>query len=135
MSSTTVIAPLLPGKQELLRRIMQETLGTRRKEYETSRCRLGITWERALILHTSSGEVLLLSFSAYHPEQAFLRFLSSDLPFDRWFKRCIQECINVQMFQFLLERGHEVILEWQGEMGEAAKKSVWTGDNQAYDNY
>ena len=51
-----VVAPILPGKAEAWRRFIQEMWGSRRREYEASRRRLGIRVERAWISETRQAD-------------------------------------------------------------------------------
>jgi len=81
-----VVAPILPGKAEAWRRFMQEILGSRRREYETSRRRLGIRAERVWISETRRWTLGIIIIEADHLDQALAALVASDQPFDRWFR-------------------------------------------------
>lgn len=81
-----LVAPILPGKAEAWRRFMQELLGSRRREYEASRRRLGVRSERAWISETRRGASGIAFIQADYPERAFTTLITSNHPFDRWFR-------------------------------------------------
>ena len=55
MSGIVLTFPILAGKVEAWRRFCQELLGSRRKPYEASRQRLGITREQLALVDTAFG--------------------------------------------------------------------------------
>ncbi len=90
MASLALVLPILPESEEAWRRFAQELAGTRRAEYEQARQQVGITRERAWIVQTPPGELLIVCLETEHLEQVIPTLLVSDLPFDPWFRQHCQ---------------------------------------------
>ena len=90
MASLALVLPILPETEEAWRRFAQELEGTRRAEYEHARQQVGITSERAWIVQTPPGELLIVCLEAEHLEQVIPTLLVSDLPFDPWLRQHCQ---------------------------------------------
>ncbi len=113
MTQILVASPILPGKQEAMRRVMQELLVSRHEEYEASCRRLSITGTHVWFIQAVQGEIIFLSLDAEHLEQILPRFSASDRPFDRWLKRQVQECTGVHLLQPPLRLVYELLFEWR----------------------
>jgi len=70
MSGIVLTFPILAGKVEAWRRFCQELSGSRRKQYEASRQRLGITRERMALMETSFGATAVTTLEAPNVAQA-----------------------------------------------------------------
>jgi len=119
MSGIVMSNPIAPGKVEAWRRFCQELGGARRKNYEASRRRLGITRERLGLVETSFGSAAITAIDAPNVGQAMGEIMTSDLPFDRWYRGKIQELQGVGQASYglLSERpplseGQELLFEW-----------------------
>ena len=64
MSGIVLTFPILAGKVEAWRRFCQELAGSRRKPYEASRQRLGITRERLALVETAFGSTAVTIMEA-----------------------------------------------------------------------
>jgi hypothetical protein len=114
--------PIAPGKVEAWRRFCQELGGARRQTYEASRRRLGITRERLALVETSFGSAAVTAIDAGDVGQALGQIMTSDLPFDRWYRERIQELqgVNQASYDLLAERpplsqDQELLFEWTSD--------------------
>jgi len=119
MSGIVMSNPIAPGKVEAWRRFCQELGGARRQTYEASRRRLGITRERLGLVETPFGSAAITAIDAPNVGQAMGEIMTSDLPFDRWYRRRIQELQGVEQtnYDLLSERpspshNEELLFEW-----------------------
>jgi hypothetical protein len=111
--------PIMAGKVEAWRRFCQELSGSRRKPYETSRQRLGITRERLALVDTAYGATAVTTLEAPDVAQALGQIIASDLPFDVWYREKLQELhgINLSGYEQFAQRAppsanQEVHFEW-----------------------
>jgi len=124
MSGIVMSNPIAPGKVEAWRRFCQELGGARRQTYEASRRRLGITRERLGLVETPFGSAALTTIDARDLGQALGQVMTSDLPFDRWYRERIQELQGVEQtgYGLLSERpplsqDQELLFEWTSDSG------------------
>jgi hypothetical protein len=124
MSGIVMSNPIAPGKVEAWRRFCQELGGARRQTYEASRRRLGITRERLGLVETPFGSAALTTIDARDLGQALGQVMTSDLPFDRWYRERIQELQGVEQTRYglLSERpplaqDQELLFEWTSDPG------------------
>ena len=124
MSGIVMSNPIAPGKVEAWRRFCQELGGARRQTYEASRRRLGITRERLGLVETPFGSAALTTIDARDLGQALGQIMTSDLPFDRWYRERIQELQGVEQsgYGLLSERpplsqDQELLFEWTSDPG------------------
>ena len=119
MSGIVLTFPILAGKVEAWKRFCQELAGSRRKPYEASRQRLGITHERLAMVETPYGSTAVTTLEGLNVNQSLGQIISSDNSFDIWYRERLQELhgINLAGFeQFLqptpLPQNQEVHFEW-----------------------
>jgi hypothetical protein len=119
MSGIVLTFPILGGKVEAWRRFCQELCGFRRKPYEASRQRLGITHERLALVETAFGATAVTTLEAPDVAQALGQIIISELPFDVWYREKLQELHGVNLAgyeQFAqptpLPPNQELIFEW-----------------------
>jgi hypothetical protein len=119
MSGIVLTFPILDGKVEAWRRFCQELCGFRQKPYEASRQRLGITRERLALVETSFGATAVTTLEALDVAQALGQIITSELPFDIWYREKLQELHGVNLAgyeQFAqptpLPPNQELIFEW-----------------------
>jgi len=91
MPGIVLTLPIIAGKVEAWRRFCQEMSGSRRKMYEASRRRLGITRERLALVETAFGSAAVATLEARDVGQALGQLITSALPFDRWYREQIHE--------------------------------------------
>lgn len=107
-----LLLPILPDKVEAWRRLCQEVAGTRRKQYEASRERLGVVHERVSLLRSFRADVAVLCIEALDPEQTFADMLCSKDPFDLWFKRQLLDVHGLDLSAANGEPEQETLLNW-----------------------
>jgi hypothetical protein len=119
MSGIVLTFPILDGKVEAWRRFCQELSGSRQKQFEASRQRLGITRERLALVETAFGATAVTTFEAPEVAQALGQIIASDLPFDVWYRDKLQELHGVNLAgyeQFAqptpLPLNQELLFEW-----------------------
>ena len=119
MSGIVLTFPILAGKVEAWRRFCQELSGCRRKMYEASRRRLGITFERLALVETAFGATAVTTLEAPDVNRALGQIIASNLPFDSWYRERLQELHGVNLAgyeQFAqrkpLSNNQEVHFEW-----------------------
>jgi hypothetical protein len=119
MSGIVLTFPSLVGKVEAWRRFCQELSGSRRKMYEASRQRLGITRERLALVETAFGSTAVTTLEAPDVGQALSQIIASDLPFEIWYRERLQELHGVNLAgyeQFArptpLPDNQELLFEW-----------------------
>jgi hypothetical protein len=119
MSGIVLTFPILNGKVEAWRRFCQELCGFQRKPYETSRHRLGITRERLALVETAYGATAVTTLEAPDVAQALGQIISSELPFDVWYREQLQELHGVNLAGYEkfaqptpLPPNQELLFEW-----------------------
>ena len=92
MPAITLVAPILPNREEEWRRFVQEIVEERLHEYEEFRSRLGIHNESVWLARTKRGETTIVYLEAKDPERIAPALTVSEKPFDLWFKERLLEC-------------------------------------------
>ena len=119
MSGIVLTFPILAGKVEAWRRFCQELSGSRRKTYEASRQRLGITCERLALVETTFGATAVTTLEAPDVAQALGQIIASELPFDVWYRERLQRLhgINLAGYEKFAQPmpipdNQELLFEW-----------------------
>jgi hypothetical protein len=119
MSGIILTFPILDGKVEAWRRFCQELSGFRRKPYEASRQRLGITRERLALVETAFGATAVTTLEAPDVAQALGQIIASILPFDIWYREKLLELHGVNLTGYErfaqpspLPPNQELLFEW-----------------------
>ena len=119
VSGIVLTFPILAGKVEAWRRFCQELSGSRRKTYEASRQRLGITRERLALVETAFGSAAVNTLEAPNVDRALGQIIASLLPFDVWYRERLQELHGVNLagyeqFSRPMPAPHnqELLFEW-----------------------
>jgi len=92
--SVTRTVPLKPGKPLAWERLTAELQGPRRREYEASRRRLGITNEVLRIDPRPDQDHVIVHFETEDPERTRKRWTESKHPFDQWLREQILDIHN-----------------------------------------
>lgn len=90
-------APVLPGKLDAWKAMINEIKGPRRKEYQATRKKMGVKRERVWLQHTPQGDFVVVSFEAKDATKLFERIAASKEPFDLWFLAQIGEVHGIQL--------------------------------------
>jgi hypothetical protein len=83
--------PIPPGKTEAVRRLTDESLGARKREYDDMQRRSGVTEESYWLQRDPEGGDVLIVVS--NSDQTGFRELMANpqTPFDRWYRDQIRE--------------------------------------------
>ena len=119
MSGIVLTFPILAGKVEAWRRFCQELSDSQLQMYLSSRRRLGITHERMELMESAYGATAATTLEASDMAQALGQIFTSNLPFDVWYRKRLQELHGVNLAgheQFAqtqpLPENQEVYFEW-----------------------
>jgi hypothetical protein len=102
--------PVLPGKIDQARSLAKEVMGSRRREFEESQARLGISRETWAL--TPGGDSVLVWFEAPDIDKAFTTLAQSDEPFDVWFRERVLEINGFDLAAPSDEAPPEVVVDW-----------------------
>jgi hypothetical protein len=100
MPGIVLTFPILAGKTEAWRRFCQELAGSRKPMYEASRRRLGITCEQMALVETAFGSASVTTFEARNLGRTLGQIITSDLPFDCWYRERLEELHGVNLTQY-----------------------------------
>jgi hypothetical protein len=90
-------APVLPGKLTKWKSMLNEIKGSRRKDYQAARKKMGIKRERAWLQHTPQGDFVLVYLEGKDTSNVMERFLKSKDPFDQWFAKQVAEIHGIEV--------------------------------------
>lgn len=89
MSTFAVAIPILPGKTEEWRRIVQEATGPRRAEVDAMHRQLNVGQANWILQATPNGDVAIVILQGEGASEAFAKLGQSNQPFDVWFREKI----------------------------------------------
>jgi hypothetical protein len=90
MQSLAIAVPILPGMTEEVRKMYTVIDQERRKEFEESERKSGITKERDFLQVSPMGDVIILYLESDDMNKAFQTFATSKDSFDLWIKEQIR---------------------------------------------
>ena len=88
-------------------------MASRRRGYAASRQRLGIQREAAWLVATPQGELAVVCWQGSSLHRAWQEMLASDRPFDRWFRRRLEQYLDLSKAQSPAQREGERLYCWQ----------------------
>jgi len=119
MTGIVLTFPILAGKVEAWRRFCQELSGSRRRLYEASRQRLGITFERLALVETAYGATSVTTLEAPDVDRALGQIIASEIPFDVWYRDRLQMLhgINLAGYELFAQPtpipdNQELLFQW-----------------------
>ena len=105
--------PIPPGKTEAVRRLTQESLSTRKSEYDDMQRRSGVTEESYWLQQDPEGGDFLIVVSD-SDQRDFLEIMANpQTPFDRWYRDQIRDIFGVDPAQPAGAR-NELLGSWPG---------------------
>ena len=113
---TTTVAtalPILPGRSEEWRRIVQEATGPRRAELDDMHRRLGVDRATWVLQQTPHGDLAIIVLEGAGAPQAFPKWGQSQHPFDVWFKEKIGATYGLDLSQPPSGPAPETLYEFQ----------------------
>ena len=125
MSNIVLTFPILPGKAEAWRRFCQELAGSRKKRYEESRKRLGITRERLALIETAFGAKSITTLESLDIDRALGQIIVSNDSFDIWYRERLHELHGINLTGYeefsqpeRLPQKQEVLFDWAGSAND-----------------
>jgi len=119
MSGIVLTFPILSGKAEAWRRFCQELSGSRKKGYEASRMRLGITRERLALIENAFGAISITTLESEDIANALNQIVTSNETFDIWYRERLHDLhgINLSAYEQFSRparqaQNQEVHFEW-----------------------
>jgi len=104
--------PVLPGKDDDVRKFAQETMG-RSEEFSASQKRSGVSNEQWALQQTPMGSLVLVHFEAQDVEKSFAALAQSTESFDVWFRGRVQELTGVDLAAEPDSPPPEIIRDWR----------------------
>ncbi|MHB1004701.1 MAG: hypothetical protein ACYC3S_03545 [Chloroflexota bacterium] len=98
MALFVIPVPILPGKTEQWHSFIGELKGSRFRDFQESRRRLGVH-EQTFFQSTPQGDMVIVSLEGDNPAEAFQRFGNVDDDFTRWFLRQVKEIHGLDLRQ------------------------------------
>lgn len=115
MAVIAMVLPILPGKTEAWRRAMEDLKQSRWAEFIAARQRQGITRERLWLQQTPQGDVEILYLETDDPARAFQEVVTSQEPFDVWFRDFAREHYGLDLSQPMPGPLPELIVDWSAD--------------------
>ena len=101
MECITWFVPILPGKLDEWKSLIEEITGPGKEEYVRSRARLGLAREVGSHMQTPQGDFICMFHEAEDLATAFHALAASNDPYDVWFREKLQDVhgITAEMLQ------------------------------------
>ena len=97
MTGIVLTFPILSGKAEAWRRFCQELAGSRRKPYEASRKRLGITREQLALNESAFGATSITTLESPDIAKALRQIIVSKDAFDIWYRERLHDLHGISL--------------------------------------
>ena len=104
--------PVLPGKDDDVRKFAQETTG-RGEEFSASQKRGGVTKEEWSLQQSPMGSLVLVHFEADDIEKAFSVLAQSTEEIDVWFRGRVQDITGVDLAAEPEGPPPEIVFDWR----------------------
>lgn len=118
MPTVAFTTPVLVGKTELFQRAQAHFVIDRRKEFESSRRRLGITAEQGFLQHTASGDVAIVVFDMADPASMLAGMASSMEPIDVEFRQYLRDVFGIDLTLGPPAAPAEQVFAWRQDEGK-----------------
>ena len=115
MASLAMALPLLPGKTENWKRWVQEMAGSRLREFQASRKRLGISREASFLQQTPMGDMAVLYIEAKDIAHTFQGLATSQDPFDVLFRQQTLEFFGFDLAQPPAGPPPATVFDWRAD--------------------
>jgi hypothetical protein len=123
MANYAFAMPLLSGKTEAWKKYVKERSERHSDEISESHKRCGLSQEQVWLQKTPMGDFAVVCWEAENPKRVFQHFMSSNEPYDKWFReKILMEChglkagdpmppINEQLFDSMSLVGEKIYAE------------------------
>ncbi len=114
MPAIAFALPILPGQEEVIKRLGGEVSGSGplRSAYEGSRRSLGITEEKVWLEQTPIGQMVVVYWETDDPQRALREMAESQDQFDSQFKHLIETAAPALNFSDQQPLPNELLFEW-----------------------
>ena len=114
MAAVAFALPILPGQDEMVRRLGESVSesGGLREAYEESRKRLGISKERVWVQRTPIGQSMIVYWETEDPQRTLRRIADSEEEFDKQFKQLIERAAPAIDLSEEQPLSHELLFTW-----------------------
>jgi hypothetical protein len=115
MASVAFALPILPGQEEMVRRMGEAVSdsGELREAYEESRKRLGINEEKVWVQRTPIGHSIIVYWETEDPQRTLRRIADSQDEFDKQFKQVIESAAPAIDLGKEEPLSNELLFSWQ----------------------
>jgi hypothetical protein len=115
MASVAFVLPILPGQEEVVRRMGEAVSepGELREAYEESRKRLGINEEKVWVQRTPIGQSIIVYWETEDPQRILRQIANSQDEFDKRFRQLIGSAAPAIDLGKEEPLSNELLFSWQ----------------------
>jgi hypothetical protein len=115
MASVAFALPILPGQEEMVRRMGEAVSepGELREAYEESRKRLGINEEKVWVQRTPIGQSIIVYWETEDPQRILRQIANSQDEFDKRFRQLIGSAAPAIDLGKEEPLSNELLFSWQ----------------------
>lgn len=113
MGAFAFTLPILPGQDDVVRRIGESVSGELREEYEASRKSLGITEEKMWVQQTPIGQALVVYWETDDPQRTLREIADSQDRFMERFRELITSAAPALDWMGKEPLVSELLFSWQ----------------------
>jgi hypothetical protein len=115
MTSVAFTLPILPGQEEIVRRMgeMVSVSGELREQYEESRNRLGISEEKVWVQKTPIGQAIIVYWETEDPQRTLRQMADAQDEFDKQFRELIESAAPAIDLTKDNPLSNELLFQWQ----------------------
>jgi hypothetical protein len=114
MAAFAFALPVLPGQEEVVRRMGEAVSGPgeTREEYKESRKRLGISEEKVWVQRTPIGQAIIVYWETEDPQRTLREIADSQDEFDKKFRQLIETAAPAIDLTKTDPLSNELLFEW-----------------------
>jgi hypothetical protein len=115
MASVAFALPVLPGQEDIIRRMSEVVSGSGelREAYEESRRNLGITEEKVWLQRTPIGHTVIVYWETEDPQRTLREMAASQDEFDKQFRQMIETAAPALDLTKEQPLSNELLFGWQ----------------------
>ena len=113
MAAFAFTLPILPGQEEVVRRIGDAVSGELQEEYDESRRRLGISEEKIWVQRTPIGQALVVYWDTEDPQRTLRQIANAQDEFGKQFKQLIKTAAPALDLSGEQPLSSELLFAWQ----------------------
>jgi hypothetical protein len=115
MTSIAFTLPILPGQEDIVRRMGEAVSGSGelREQYEESRKRLGISEEKVWVQKTPIGQAIIVYWETEDPQRTLRQMADAQDEFDQQFRELIESAAPAIDLTKDHPLSNELLFQWQ----------------------